>query len=71
MAKEAKGPHERKHRVMLVVNKADLLAISTKEAKYFAERQKIPFFIETSALEAATVDNAYIEVVTQFYQIVS
>ncbi|KFK44721.1 hypothetical protein AALP_AA1G294500 [Arabis alpina] len=59
--------------IMLVGNKADLRhlrAISTEEAKAFAERENT-FFMETSALEAVNVDNAFTEVLTQIYRIVS
>jgi len=58
---------------MLVGNKADLRhlrAISTEEAKAFAERENT-FFMETSALEAVNVDNAFTEVLTQIYRVVS
>ncbi|AAF24551.2 F1K23.21 [Arabidopsis thaliana] len=59
--------------IMLVGNKADLRhlrAISTEEAKAFAERENT-FFMETSALEAVNVDNAFTEVLTQIYRVVS
>ncbi|CAN8313521.1 unnamed protein product [Cochlearia groenlandica] len=59
--------------IMLVGNKADLRhlrAISTQEAKDFAERENT-FFMETSALEAVNVDNAFTEVLTQIYRVVS
>ncbi|KAI4304422.1 hypothetical protein MLD38_039936 [Melastoma candidum] len=59
--------------VMLVGNKADLrhlLAVSTEDGKSFAERESL-CFMETSALEATNVDNAFAEVLTQIYHIVS
>ncbi|CAD5320295.1 unnamed protein product [Arabidopsis thaliana] len=59
--------------IMLVGNKADLnhlRAISTEEVKDFAERENT-FFMETSALEAINVENAFTEVVTQIYRVVS
>ncbi|QCE09719.1 Rab family [Vigna unguiculata] len=59
--------------VMLVGNKADLRhlrAVSTEEAKEFAEKEKI-FFMETSALESLNVDSAFVEVLTQIYNVVS
>ncbi|VVA92898.1 unnamed protein product [Arabis nemorensis] len=59
--------------IMLVGNKADLRhlrAISTEEARAFAERENT-FFMETSALEAVNVDNAFTEVLTQIYRVVS
>ncbi|CAH8311533.1 unnamed protein product [Eruca vesicaria subsp. sativa] len=59
--------------IMLVGNKADLRhlrAIPTEEVKAFAERENT-FFIETSALEALNVENAFTEVLTQIYRVVS
>ncbi|XP_010413792.1 PREDICTED: ras-related protein RABA1h-like [Camelina sativa] len=59
--------------IMLVGNKADLChlrAISTEEGKDFAERENT-FFMETSALEAINVENAFTEVLTQIYRVVS
>ncbi|ESQ51993.1 hypothetical protein EUTSA_v10017739mg [Eutrema salsugineum] len=59
--------------IMLVGNKADLChlrAISMEEVKAFAEREHT-FFMETSALEALNVENAFTEVLTQIYRVVS
>ncbi|KAL6991262.1 Ras-related protein RABA1c [Sarracenia purpurea var. burkii] len=59
--------------VMLIGNKSDLrhlVAVSTEDGKSFAERESL-FFMETSALEAMNVDNAFAEVLTQIYRIVS
>ncbi|KAJ8765239.1 hypothetical protein K2173_011919 [Erythroxylum novogranatense] len=59
--------------IMLVGNKADLRhlrAVSTEDAMAFAEKEKT-FFMETSALEALNVENAFTEVLTQIYQVVS
>ncbi|KAI9086026.1 hypothetical protein K1719_032103 [Acacia pycnantha] len=59
--------------VMLVGNKADLRhlrAVSTEDVKSFAEKENT-FFIETSALESLNVENAFTEVLTQIYQVVS
>lgn len=59
--------------VMLVGNKADLRhlrAVSTEDAKSFAEKENT-FFMETSALESMNVENAFTEVLTQIYQVVS
>lgn len=59
--------------IMLVGNKADLLhlrAVSTEEATAFAETQNT-YFMETSALESLNVDNAFVEVLTQIYNVVS
>ncbi|KAG6581369.1 ras-related protein RABA1c-like [Cucurbita pepo subsp. pepo] len=59
--------------IMLVGNKSDLrhlVAVSTEDAKSFAETESL-YFMETSALEAMNVDNAFAEVLTQIYHIVS
>ncbi|KAK8964608.1 Ras-related protein RABA1f [Platanthera guangdongensis] len=59
--------------IMLVGNKADLRhlrAVSTEDAMEFAERENT-FFMETSALESINVDNAFTEVLTQIFGIVS
>lgn len=59
--------------VMLVGNKSDLrhlVAVSTDEGKAFAETESL-YFMETSALEATNVDDAFSDVLTQIYRIVS
>ncbi|PKU79279.1 ras-related protein RIC2 [Dendrobium catenatum] len=59
--------------VMLVGNKSDLrhlVAVSTDDGKALAERESL-FFMETSALESTNVENAFSEVLTQIYRIVS
>jgi Ras-related protein Rab-11A len=59
--------------IMLVGNKADLRhlqAVSTEEATAFAEKENI-YFMETSALESLNVDSAFVEVLTQIYNVVS
>ncbi|KAJ6707201.1 RAS-RELATED PROTEIN RABA1D [Salix viminalis] len=59
--------------VMLIGNKSDLrhlVAVSTEDGKSFAERESL-YFMETSALEATNVDNAFTEVLNQIYRIVS
>ncbi|KAK4285902.1 hypothetical protein QN277_002532 [Acacia crassicarpa] len=59
--------------VMLVGNKADLRhlrAVSTEDAKSFAEQENT-FFMETSALESMNVEDAFTEVLTQIYGVVS
>lgn len=59
--------------VMLIGNKSDLrhlVAVSTEDGKSFAERESL-YFMETSALEATNVENAFAEVLTQIYRIVS
>ncbi|KAI6668791.1 hypothetical protein NL676_007147 [Syzygium grande] len=58
---------------MLVSNKVDLhhlCAVSLDDAKAFA-KQVHTFFMETSALEALNVKNAFTEVLTQIYRVVS
>lgn len=59
--------------VMLIGNKSDLrhlVAVSTEDGTSFAEKESL-YFMETSALEATNVDNAFAEVLTQIYRIVS
>jgi Ras-related protein Rab-11A len=59
--------------VMLIGNKCDLrhlVAVKTEEAKAFAERESL-YFMETSALDATNVENAFTEVLTQIHKIVS
>ncbi|KAL7000586.1 Ras-related protein ypt3 [Sarracenia purpurea var. burkii] len=59
--------------VMLIGNKSDLrhlVAVSTDEGKVLAERESL-YFMETSALEATNVGNAFTEVLAQIYRIVS
>ncbi|XP_038690137.1 ras-related protein RABA1f-like isoform X1 [Tripterygium wilfordii] len=59
--------------IMLIGNKADLRhlrAVSTEDAKAFSERENT-IFMETSALESLNVENAFTEVLTQIYHVVS
>ncbi|KAK1395562.1 putative small GTPase superfamily, P-loop containing nucleoside triphosphate hydrolase [Heracleum sosnowskyi] len=59
--------------IMLVGNKADLRhlrAVSTEDAKAFAERETT-YFMETSALESMNVENSFTEVLSQIYHVVS
>ncbi|KAJ8494043.1 hypothetical protein OPV22_015764 [Ensete ventricosum] len=59
--------------VMLIGNKSDLrhlVAVPTEDGKAYAERESL-YFMETSALEATNVENAFQEVLTQLYRIVS
>ncbi|CAH1425697.1 ras-related protein RABA1f [Lactuca sativa] len=59
--------------IMLVGNKADLRhlrAVSTEDAKTFAEKENT-YFMETSALEAMNVEDSFTEVLTQIYHVVS
>ena len=59
--------------VMLIGNKCDLrhlVAVSTDDGTSFAETESL-YFMETSALDATNVENAFTEVLTQIYRIVS
>ncbi|VAH63950.1 unnamed protein product [Triticum turgidum subsp. durum] len=59
--------------VMLVGNKSDLrhlVAVSTEDGQEYAEAESL-YFMETSALDATNVDNAFSEVLTQIYRIAS
>ncbi|KAG9159436.1 hypothetical protein Leryth_010988 [Lithospermum erythrorhizon] len=59
--------------IMLVGNKSDLrhlVAVSTEDGKTFAENELL-YFMETSALESTNVDNAFAEILTQIYRVVS
>lgn len=59
--------------VMLIGNKSDLrhlIAVPTEDGKSFAERESL-YFMETSALEATNVDNAFAEVLSQIHNTVS
>lgn len=71
--KELRGHTDSNIVIMFVGNKADLRhlrAVSTEDAKAFAERENT-FFMETSALESMNVENAFTEVLTQIYHVVS
>ncbi|XP_073301297.1 ras-related protein RABA1f-like [Primulina huaijiensis] len=71
--KELRGHTDMNIVIMLVGNKADLRhlrAVALEDSKSFAERERI-FFMETSALEALNVENAFTEVLTQIYHVVS
>ncbi|CAD5193585.1 unnamed protein product [Musa acuminata subsp. malaccensis] len=59
--------------IILIGNKSDLrhlIAVPTEDGKAYAEKESL-YFMETSALEATNVDNAFAEVLTQIYHIVS
>ncbi|KAG2681667.1 hypothetical protein I3760_11G154600 [Carya illinoinensis] len=71
--KELRGHTDSSIVVMLVGNKSDLrhlVAVSTEEAKSYAEKESL-YFMETSALEAVNVENAFAEVLTQIYHTAS
>jgi GTPase SAR1 family protein len=58
---------------MLVGNKSDLRhlrAVPTDEAKAFAEKNSLSF-IETSALDSTNVEQAFKQILTEIYKIVS
>ncbi|KAL7087102.1 hypothetical protein ACP275_13G044900 [Erythranthe tilingii] len=58
---------------MLIGNKSDLrhlLAVSIEDGKELAERESL-YFMETSALEATNVENAFSEVLSHIHMIVS
>lgn len=59
--------------VMLVGNKSDLRhlrAVSEDDSQSFAEREGL-YFMETSALESTNVENAFKQILTQIYRVVS
>lgn len=59
--------------IMLVGNKSDLRhlrAVPTEEARLFSEENGLSF-IETSALDASNVENAFQTILTEIYRIVS
>jgi Ras-related protein Rab-11A len=59
--------------VMLVGNKSDLRhlrAVSTDDGQSFSEKEGL-FFMETSALESTNVENAFKQILTQIYRVVS
>lgn len=59
--------------VMLIGNKSDLRhlrAVSTEDGQELAERESL-YFMETSALEATNVDNAFTEALAQIHRVVS
>ncbi|KAF5186890.1 Ras-related protein rab-11a [Thalictrum thalictroides] len=59
--------------VMLIGNKSDLghlVAVSTEVGTSFAKKESL-YFMETSALESTNVDNAFAEILTRIYSIVS
>ncbi|KAM7497975.1 hypothetical protein LguiA_022389 [Lonicera macranthoides] len=71
--KELRGHTDPNAVVMLIGNKSDLrhlVAVPTEDGKSFAENESL-YFMETSALEATNVENAFAEVLTQIYRVVS
>mmetsp|Transcript_3068 Transcript_3068/g.14471 ORF Transcript_3068/g.14471 Transcript_3068/m.14471 type:complete len:122 (+) Transcript_3068:533-898(+) len=71
--KELRDHADRNIVIMLVGNKCDLKhirAVSEEEGTSFAERNKLSF-IETSALEATCVEDAFSKILTEIYKLVS
>ncbi|KAG6392743.1 hypothetical protein SASPL_146968 [Salvia splendens] len=59
--------------IILIGNKSDLedqRAVPTEDAKEFAEKEGL-FFLETSALEATNVEEAFVTVLTEIFNIVN
>lgn len=59
--------------IILIGNKSDLenqRAVPTEDAKEFAQKEGL-FFLETSALEATNVENAFTTVLTEIFNIVT
>ena len=59
--------------IIMIGNKIDLedeRAVPTEDAKEFAEKEGL-FFLETSALEATNVKNAFMAVLTEIFNIVN
>ncbi|CAD6204772.1 unnamed protein product [Miscanthus lutarioriparius] len=68
---ELRGHADKDIVIMLVGNKSDLeeeRAVSTDDAKEFAEKENL-FFLETSALQATNVENAFQTVLTEIFKI--
>ncbi|XP_009798472.1 ras-related protein Rab11D-like [Nicotiana tabacum] len=59
--------------IMLIGNKTDLedqRAVPTEDAKEFAQKEGL-FFLETSAMEATNVEDAFFTVLTEIFNIVN
>ncbi|KAL8495953.1 hypothetical protein ACS0TY_019903 [Phlomoides rotata] len=70
---ELRGHADKNIVIMIVGNKSDLedlRAVSTDDAKEFAQSENL-FFLETSALEAKNVEPAFLTVLTEIYRVVS
>ncbi|XP_003573862.2 ras-related protein Rab11D [Brachypodium distachyon] len=68
---ELRGHADKNIVIMLVGNKSDLedeRAVSTEDAKEFAEKENV-FFLETSALQATNVENAFQTVLSEIFKI--
>ncbi|KAI5681982.1 hypothetical protein M9H77_03210 [Catharanthus roseus] len=70
---ELRGHADKNIVIMLVGNKSDLGSlrdVPTEDAKEFAQKENL-FFMETSALEATNVEQAFATVLTEIYRIMS
>ncbi|RVX23397.1 hypothetical protein VitviT2T_010696 [Vitis vinifera] len=70
---ELRGHADKNIVIILIGNKTDLeeqRAVPTEDAKEFAEKEGL-FFLETSALEATNVENAFLTVLTEIFNIVN
>ena len=70
---ELRGHADKNIVIILIGNKTDLedqRAVPTEDAKEFAEKEGL-FFLETSALEATNVENAFSTVLTEIFNIVN
>ncbi|NP_001353441.1 ras-related protein RABA4a-like [Solanum lycopersicum] len=59
--------------IMLIGNKTDLedqRAVPTEDAKEFAQKEGL-FFLETSAMEATNIEDAFLTVLTEIFNIVN
>lgn len=71
--KELRDHAEQNIVIMLVGNKSDLRnrrQVTTEDAMSFAETNNL-YFIETSALDSTGVDEAFREILTQIYRLIS
>jgi Ras-related protein Rab-11A len=70
---ELRAHADRQIVIMLVGNKCDLSderAVSSDDAREFAEKETL-FFLETSALEATNIENAFQTVLTEIFNVVN
>ncbi|KAF8398444.1 hypothetical protein HHK36_017371 [Tetracentron sinense] len=70
---ELRGHADKNIVIILIGNKSDLgslRAVPTEDAKEFAQMENL-FFMETSALEATNVENAFLMVLTEIYRVIS
>lgn len=70
---ELRGQADKNIVIILLGNKNDLedeRAVSTEDAKEFAQQEGL-FFLETSALQATNVEDAFMTVLTEIFNIVN